>query len=169
MDLPLGFATLRLCAFACTLGALLLDEHSMNGGDSSNAVVHPVLLFDGVCNLCNGAVTFIIRRDPNARFRFAALQSAAATSLLKSSGVEAGGMPDSMVLVEDGRVYTRSSAALRIAKHLRFPWPLLRIFWIIPRPLRNWMYDFVARRRYRWFGKRDACMLPTPELQARFL
>lgn len=130
---------------------------------------HPVLLFDGVCNLCNGAVTFIIQRDSNARFRFAALQSDAARSLLKTCGVDAANLPDSMVLIEDGQVFMRSSAALRTAKHLQFPWPLVRVFWIVPKPLRDWMYDFVARHRYRWFGKRDACMLPTPELQARFL
>ena len=129
----------------------------------------PILLFDGVCNLCNGAVQFVIRRDPRGRFRFAALQSDAAKSLLQSAGADVGGLPDSMVLIEDGRPYTRSSAALRVAKHLRFPWPLMRVFWLVPLPLRNWMYDFVARHRYRWFGRRDECMLPTPELQARFL
>lgn len=136
---------------------------------ATTADSHPVLLFDGVCNLCNGAVQFIIRRDRQSTFRFAALQSDAAKSLLQSAGADVGGLPDSMVLIEDGRLYTRSSAALRIARHLQFPWPLVRVFWIVPRPLRNWMYDFVARHRYRWFGRRDQCMLPTPELQARFL
>jgi predicted DCC family thiol-disulfide oxidoreductase YuxK len=140
----------------------------MSAGPSSTPD-GPILLFDGVCNLCNGAVQFIIRRDPCGRFRFAALQSDAAKALLQSAGAGAGGLPDSMVLIEDGRLYTRSSAALRVARHLRFPWPLVRVFWIVPRPLRNWMYDFVARHRYRWFGRRDQCMLPTPELQARFL
>jgi len=140
----------------------------MSAGPSSTPD-GPILLFDGVCNLCNGAVQFIIRRDPCGRFRFAALQSDAAKALLQSAGAGAGGLPDSMVLIEDGRLYTRSSAALRVARHLRFPWPLVRVFWIVPRPLRNWMYGFVARHRYRWFGRRDQCMLPTPELQARFL
>ena len=136
---------------------------------AANTSGHLVLLFDGVCNLCNGAVTFIIKRDPTSRFRFAALQSEVAKSELKPLGVDAASLPDSMVLIEDGRLYTRSSAAVRIARHLRFPWPFLAVFWIVPRPLRNWMYDFVARRRYRWFGRRDQCMMPTPELQARFL
>jgi len=140
----------------------------MSAGPSSTPD-GPILLFDGVCNLCNGAVQFIIRRDPRWRFRFAALQSDAAKSVLQTAGADAGALPDSMVLIEDGRLYRRSSAALRVAKHLRFPWPLMRVFWIVPRPLRNWMYDFVARHRYRWFGRRDECMLPTPELQARFL
>ena len=140
----------------------------MSAGPSSTPD-GPILLFDGVCNLCNGAVQFIVRRDPKSKFRFAALQSDAAKALLQSAGADAGGLPDSMVLIEVGRLYTRSNAALRAARHLRFPWPLLRVFWIVPLPLRNWMYDFVARHRHRWFGRRDECMLPTPELQARFL
>lgn len=129
---------------------------------------HPVVLFDGVCNLCNGAVVFIIERDPRARFRFAALQSEAAVALLAATGVR-DALPDSMVLVEKGRLSVRSQAALRIARGLRFPWWLLSVFVLLPRRLRDGMYDIVARHRYRWFGKRDACMVPTPELQKRFL
>lgn len=129
----------------------------------------PVLLFDGVCNLCNGAVAFVIRRDARARFRFAPLQSPAADALLASLGVSRAGLPDSFVLVEDGRVHLRSTAALRVARGLRFPWPLLGVLLVVPRFLRDPLYDFVARNRYRWFGKRDECMVPTAELQARFL
>jgi predicted DCC family thiol-disulfide oxidoreductase YuxK len=123
-----------------------------------------VVLFDGVCNLCNGAVQFIIKRDPAASFRFSALQSAGARRLL-------GARPtvDSIVLLEGERIYAKSAAALRIARGLRFPWPLLYVFWLVPRPLRDWVYDGVARHRYAWFGKRDSCMLPTPELRQRFL
>jgi predicted DCC family thiol-disulfide oxidoreductase YuxK len=132
----------------------------------------PVVLFDGVCNLCTGSVLFIIRRDPRGVFRFAALQSPAAAALLKDAPVRSGPLPDSIVLVEgDGaaRVSTQSTAALRIARRLRFPWPVLYALIVIPRPIRDWVYDFIAARRYRWFGKRDSCMMPTPELRARFL
>ena len=126
------------------------------------------ILFDGVCNLCNGFVQFVIARDPQARFRFAALTSAAAQSLLRESAVAAP-IPDSIVLVEDGRVYFRSDAALRIARGLTFPWPLLGVFTIVPRVIRDWVYDFIAARRYQWFGRRDVCMVPTAELKDRFL
>jgi len=129
---------------------------------------HPVVLFDGVCNLCNGSVEFIIARDPTARFRFAPLESAAARSLIDEARPR-GPLPDSIVLMEHHRMYTRSTAALRIARRLRFPWPLLYALIIVPRPLRDAIYDFIARHRYRWFGKRDTCMVPTPELRARFL
>ena len=131
----------------------------------------PVVLFDGVCNLCNGSVLFIIKRDRPARFRFAALQSEAAAAALKTidPSLNVGGLPDSMVLIEDGRLFTRSTAALRVARGLRFPWPLMYGFIIVPPFLRNWMYDIIARHRYRWFGRRETCMIPTPELAARFL
>jgi predicted DCC family thiol-disulfide oxidoreductase YuxK len=127
-----------------------------------------VILFDGVCNLCNRSVQFIIARDPAARFRFAPLQSAAAARLLSDASAGAP-MLDSMVLVEDGRAFTRSTAALRIARRLRAPWPLAYAFILVPRPLRDRLYDVVARNRYRWFGKRETCMVPAPGIQARFL
>jgi predicted DCC family thiol-disulfide oxidoreductase YuxK len=128
----------------------------------------PVILFDGVCNLCNGCVQFIIARDPARRFQFAALQSDSARRMLARLD-RSGALPDSIVLVDGGRVYTRSSAALRIARGLRFPWSLARALTVVPRPLRDWVYDLVARNRYRWFGTTDVCMTPTPELRARFL
>ena len=123
-----------------------------------------VVLFDGVCNLCNGAVRFILARDPAARFRFASLQSDAARRLLGD-----GGPAETIVLLDAGKTYVKSTAALRIARGLRFPWPLLNAFVAVPRPVRDLIYDWVARHRYRWFGKRDTCMLPTPELRERFL
>ena len=127
-----------------------------------------VILFDGVCNLCSGFVQFVIARDPGARFRFASLQSAAAARLLSNLP---GGMSshDSVVLVEDGQVSRRSTAALRVARALGFPWSLAYAFIIVPRPVRDWVYDFIARHRYQWFGKKDVCMVPTPDLRARFL
>jgi predicted DCC family thiol-disulfide oxidoreductase YuxK len=127
-----------------------------------------VILFDGFCNLCSALVLFVIAHDPEGRFRFASLQSPAAARLLGERS-HPGPSLDTVVLVEGDRVYSRSSAALRIAKELRFPWPLLFMFVVVPRPLRDWAYGFVARHRYRWFGQRDACMAPAPELRARFL
>jgi len=127
-----------------------------------------VILFDGVCNLCNGFVTFVIARDPGGRFKFAPLQSAAAERLLGHMSSRAA-WPDSVVLVENGRVWTRSTAALRIARGLAFPWPLAYAFVVVPRPIRDWIYTLVARRRYQWFGKRDVCMMPTPALATRFI
>jgi predicted DCC family thiol-disulfide oxidoreductase YuxK len=125
-----------------------------------------VLLFDGVCTLCNGFVRFVIERDPAGRFRFAPLQSAAAARLL---GAVPPPLPDSLVLLEDGRLFTRSTAVLRVARGLPFPWPLAYVFVAVPRPVRDWVYDAVARYRYRWFGRREVCMVPMPELRARFL
>ena len=126
------------------------------------------ILFDGVCNLCNGFVQFVIKRDPKARFRFAALSSEAARQVLKDAGVH-GSIPDSIVLVQDGQIYFRSDAPLRIARGLTFPWPLFAVFAVVPRVIRDRVYDFIAAHRYRWFGRRDVCMVPTPELKDRFL
>ena len=128
----------------------------------------PVVLFDGVCNLCNGSVRFVIERDPHKHFQFAPLQSETATTLIGRTA-DPLAMPDSIVLVDDGRLYVRSTAALRIARRLRFPWPLLWLFMAVPRPLRDWVYDLIARHRYGWFGKRDTCMVPTKEIRDRFL
>ena len=127
-----------------------------------------MILFDGVCNLCNRFVHFVIARDPSGRFHFGALQSDAAHRMLREAHTPAT-VPDSIVLVDEGRVFTRSTAALRVARGLRFPWPLAYGLIAVPRPLRDWVYDIVARNRYVWFGKRDACMVPTPDLRARFL
>jgi len=123
-----------------------------------------VVLFDGVCNLCNGAVRFILARDPAGRFRFASLQSEFARRLLREDG-----RVETIVLLEAGKSYFRSTAALRIARGLRFPWPLLYAFVAVPRPLRDLAYDWVARHRYAWFGKRETCLVPTPEMRGRFL
>jgi predicted DCC family thiol-disulfide oxidoreductase YuxK len=129
----------------------------------------PVVLFDGVCNLCHGAVRFIIARDPAARFRFASLQSPVGQALLRDHRLGPGLGPDSLVLVEGGRAYTRSAAVLRIARGLRWPWPAAGALALVPRPLRDAAYDLVARRRYRWFGRQAECPLPTPDLARRFI
>lgn len=126
----------------------------------------PIVLFDGVCNLCDAAVTFIIDRDADAVFRFTSLQSETGQRLTQQYGLE---NEDTVVLVEDGRCYVRSTAALRIARRLDGAWPLLTVLLVVPMPLRDAAYRFIARHRYRWFGTRDACRLPTPELRRRFL
>jgi predicted DCC family thiol-disulfide oxidoreductase YuxK len=127
-----------------------------------------VLLFDGVCTLCNGMVQFVIRRDPRGRFQFAPLQSDVARRLIEQRRGSPL-LPDSLVLVEEAGVFTRSAAVLRIARGLRFPWPLAYALVAVPRPVRDWVYDIVARHRYQWFGRRDVCMVPTPALRDRFL
>ena len=124
----------------------------------------PVILFDGVCNLCTGSVRFVIERDSRRQFRFASLQSAAAERLLGSRD-----QLESMVLVAGGKVYRKSTAALLIARRLDGLWPLLAAFLVIPKFLRDAVYDWIGGRRYRLFGKRDACWTPQPELAERFL
>ena len=128
----------------------------------------PVVLFDGVCNLCNGWVKFVVRRDPAGRFRFASLQSPFAAEALGGRGFPHDFL-GSIVLLENGVVHTKSDAVLRVARGLSAPWPLATVFWVVPRAVRDVVYDWIARNRYRWFGKRDACMLPGPDDAARFL
>ena len=129
-----------------------------------------IVLFDGVCNLCNGAVQFILDHERDHALRFASLQSDEGARLLVAHGrkaLAAGESPDTMLLVEGGTLYDRSTAALRIARHLRAPWRWGVVFFVVPRVLRDFVYGVVARNRYRWFGKTDQCRLPTPELKAR--
>lgn len=128
----------------------------------------PVILFDGVCNLCNQSVQFVIKHDPSSRFRFAALQSDFGQSQLKKYNIDTNNLL-SVVLVIDGKVYDRSRAALEIARRLDSLWPLLYVFVIVPPFIRNLVYDWISRNRYRWFGRTDECMIPTPDLKARFI
>jgi predicted DCC family thiol-disulfide oxidoreductase YuxK len=127
-----------------------------------------VVLFDGVCNLCNGTVVFIAKRDPAGRFSFAALQSPVGRRLLGRFGLPDDEL-ETLVLIQEDRAFTRSTAALKIARHLSGLWPLAYAAIVIPRPLRDLAYRLVARHRYRLFGKRDACMVPSRELRERFL
>jgi predicted DCC family thiol-disulfide oxidoreductase YuxK len=130
---------------------------------------HPdVILFDGVCNLCSNAVQFIIERDPDKRYKFASLQSGFAQGALKNLGLDPAQL-QSIIVLKGKTVYYRSDAALEIAKHLSGAWPLFYVFKIIPRFLRDPLYNIVARYRYSWFGKMEACWLPTPQLKARFI
>ncbi len=128
---------------------------------------HPVILFDGYCNLCSGAVVFVLKREPGDVFRFASLQSAYADQLLQNLNLQ-GNPPDSIVLEEGGRTFFRSTAALRIAKRMRRLWPLLYGLIIIPRFIRDPVYDWIARNRYRWFGKRNTCFMPSREMSHKF-
>ncbi|MEO1076220.1 MAG: thiol-disulfide oxidoreductase DCC family protein [Bacteroidota bacterium] len=141
--------------------------------DPATLAEHPVILFDGVCNLCNASVNFVLDRDRARVFRMAALQSDVGQALLARHGytgaTPATTAPDSIALVENGQLYFRSAAALRIAARLGGGWPLLQGFLAVPAPLRDLVYDWIARNRYRWFGKQDTCRLPTPDERARFL
>ena len=137
-------------------------------GDGSRESVELLLFFDGVCNLCNSTVQWILARDRDQRFQFASLQSRAAREALAGAGAPEP-LPDSVVLIEAGNVRTRSDAAIRIGRALGFPWSLAVLGRAIPRPLRDGLYDWVARNRYRWFGRRETCRVPTPAEAARFL
>ncbi len=127
-----------------------------------------IILFDGVCNLCNNSVTFVIKRDKKDKFRFAALQEPAGQELIKKFGIDTT-KTDSIILIENGKAYVKSTAALRVARHLGGLYPLSYAFMIIPNFIRNWVYDYVAKNRYKWYGKKESCMIPTPELKAKFL
>jgi predicted DCC family thiol-disulfide oxidoreductase YuxK len=129
-----------------------------------------VVFFDGVCNLCNGTVQFLIDRDKREHLRFAALQSEAAKAMLDGRDLgRARASLDSVLLLEGDTLYARSDAALRIARRLSGAWPALYALILVPRFLRDAVYEFVARHRYRWFGRTEQCRVPTPALRARFL
>jgi predicted DCC family thiol-disulfide oxidoreductase YuxK len=122
----------------------------------------PLLLFDGVCGLCNTGVDWVMRHDRRRLFRFAPLQSPAGQAALRESGLSERYF-DSIVLIAGRQVYTRSTAALHVARQLGWPWKALFGLVLVPRILRDLVYDFIAKHRYEWFGKRDACRIPTPE------
>lgn len=126
------------------------------------------VLFDGICNLCNASVRFIIERDPQGYFQFASLQSAVGQQFLRQHGLAQAPL-SSIVLIEAGRAYTRSDAALRIAQNLVRPWPLVAYGRWIPRPLRDAVYGWIANNRYRWFGQTAQCMMPSRQTRSRFL
>lgn len=128
-----------------------------------------IVLFDGICNLCNGAIQFVIKRDKEDKFRFAALQSEIGRKLVAERGIDTSKV-DSIILIDPGvAYYTKSEAALEIGTELKGYRTLSRIFRLIPSSLSNIVYDFIARNRYKWYGKKESCMIPTPELQAKFL
>ncbi|MBX2991461.1 MAG: thiol-disulfide oxidoreductase DCC family protein [Bacteroidetes bacterium] len=127
-----------------------------------------IILFDGVCNLCVGSVQFVLKRDTRNLFLFASMQSRSGQEMLRHFNLSAD-VFNSFLLIESGRVYHRSTAALRVVKNLGGAWPLLFCLFPVPRVVRDGVYDWIARNRYRWFGRKDECWLPTPELKNRFL
>lgn len=127
-----------------------------------------IVLFDGVCNLCDFAVDLIIRNDKNGNFKVGALQDPKTGELLKDYAIDSDYL-DSIILIRGDEVYYKSRAALEITKKLKGLWPLMYAFIIVPSALRDPIYDWIARNRYRWYGKKDTCRLPTPEEKARFL
>jgi predicted DCC family thiol-disulfide oxidoreductase YuxK len=137
--------------------------------DSRNEIAStPVILFDGVCNLCNSSVQFIIKRDPKSIFRFASIQSDAGRELLTTHGEDPDALA-SVILIREGKVYKRSAAALEIARRLSGAWPLFYAFRIFPSAFLDIFYNLIARNRYRWFGRQDECMIPDGNLSLRFL
>ncbi len=130
----------------------------------------PVILFDGVCNLCNAVVQWVVRRDRAGVFALASLQSRAARKLLREAGVPAPeSLPDSIAFIDSNGIHLRSDAAMGIGRRLGFPYSLMGLARPLPRWVRDGVYDWVARNRYRWFGRRDTCMIPTPDVADRFL
>ncbi len=135
--------------------------------DLSNTT-NPIIFFDGVCNLCTGSVQFIIKHDPGHHFRFASLQSKIGQQVLQEFKLPTAEF-DSFILLEKGKLYTKSSAALQVTKKLNGAWPGLNAFIIVPPFIRNAIYNLFARNRYKWFGKKEECWVPTVELNNLFL
>ena len=128
-----------------------------------------IILFDGVCNLCNSSVQFVIARDKKDLFKFVALQSDLGNSIVKHIGIDIKNT-DSIILYEPGKAYYyKSTAALKIAATLERFWSIATIFKFIPASIRDFVYDYIAKNRYKWYGKKESCMIPTPELQSKFL
>ena len=134
----------------------------------SSASIARLILFDGVCNLCNGSVQFIIKHDPLKKFSFASLQSDTAQKILRNYTLDTPELY-SIILFENGRIFDRSTAVLRIAKELSGWWPFFYLFIIVPPFIRHWVYKLIANNRYKMFGKADECWIPMPELRGRFL
>jgi predicted DCC family thiol-disulfide oxidoreductase YuxK len=129
---------------------------------------HPVIVFDGVCVLCNGWVRFLLRHDRQKRYRFAAMQTESGRALLAGNGLDSAD-PASFLLVESGTAWRETDAIVRVISSLGGFWRLVAVVRLVPSPLRDWLYRVVARNRYRWFGRHDACVLPTPGHDDRFM
>jgi predicted DCC family thiol-disulfide oxidoreductase YuxK len=128
-----------------------------------------IILFDGVCNLCNGSVIFVLKWEKQPMFKFASIQSEAGRELLKWCGLSPD-YTEAVIFIDNGKIYLGSSAALKIGQGLKFPWSSLALLGlIVPKFIRDWIYSQIAQHRYQWFGKRDVCMIPTQSLKARFL
>lgn len=129
---------------------------------------HPIILFDGVCNFCNAAVNFVLKQDKKGVFRFAALQSEAGQKLSEQYNLP-GENFKSFVLIENRKVFQKSKAALKVLNHLPWYWKEMQLLKVVPTFLRDAIYDFVAKNRYKWFGKKQQCMIPTAAMKSRFL
>ena len=129
---------------------------------------NPVIVFDGVCNLCNNSVAFVIKRDKSYKFKFAPLQSETAKNLISKLNLSNDKI-DSIILIENDKYYIKSTAAIRICKELGALWSLIYILILVPTSIRDYVYDIVAKNRYKWFGKKEHCMIPAKELESRFL
>ncbi|MFS0864482.1 thiol-disulfide oxidoreductase DCC family protein [Fredinandcohnia sp. 179-A 10B2 NHS] len=129
--------------------------------------MNSIVLFDGICNFCNSSVQFIIKRDSKGHYQFTSLQSKTGVSLLEKYGITKN--IESIVLIEGDQFYTRSTAALRICRNLEGPYRLLAVLLVVPAPIRDVFYNFIAKNRYRWFGKQESCTIPSPEVRSRFL
>ncbi len=127
-----------------------------------------IIVFDGLCNLCESSVYFVIRRDKRRKFRFALAQSRVGIDLQSQYGINALDL-ETMVLIKDGVAYTKSGAAIEIAKNLDGHWKILASVKAVPKPVRDWAYSKIARNRYRWFGKKASCMIPSIDIRSRFL
>jgi predicted DCC family thiol-disulfide oxidoreductase YuxK len=128
-----------------------------------------LVLFDGVCNLCNASVQYIIRHDKRDNFRFATIQSKVGQQIIKDFLIDTTKTDSIILYSEKNGICYKSTAALIIAKHLGFPNNIMTIFLIVPPFIRNWVYDYIAKNRYKWYGKRDSCMVPTPEIRKKFI
>lgn len=129
---------------------------------------NPLILFDGVCNLCNTSVQFVLKHENNTECRFAALQSEIGQQKLKELGLKTENF-DSIVFIENGKLYQKSTAALKISKYLKFPFNLLQVFIIVPKLIRDFVYNWISKHRYKWFGKQESCWIPKPKYKNRFL
>ncbi len=129
---------------------------------------NPIILFDGVCNFCNSSVNFVIKRNSKSNIMFAPLQSEAGQKLLKQYHMPPTDL-QSFIFIENGVVFQRSTAALKVCRHLRGLWPLCYVFIIVPRFIRDGVYNWIAKNRYTWFGMRQECMVPSPRIKTRFL
>jgi predicted DCC family thiol-disulfide oxidoreductase YuxK len=127
-----------------------------------------IILFDGVCNYCNSMVNFVIQQDKNKKFKFAALQSEAGQKILQKCSLPTQDF-DSFILIENGKVFKSSTAGLKVLNKLPVYWKWSQVFWIVPKFLRDAVYNVIAKNRYKWFGRKETCMIPSPQVKERFL
>jgi predicted DCC family thiol-disulfide oxidoreductase YuxK len=150
-----------------TVSFLLMNDHNKIKSLLGGGFMKNIILFDGVCNFCNQSVQFIIKRDPKGIFQFASLQSEVAHKLIKRYGINEN--IDSFVLISDDTFFVKSNAALKVCRKLNGIWKWLYVCYAVPRPIRDFFYDIIAKNRYKWFGKNDHCLLPSQDIRNRFL